>query len=285
MLKRTITATIFAAAIAGFAPASAQETATSTTADTVVATVNGTDITIGHMIVMRGSLPEQYQQLTDEALFEGLLDQMVQQTVLAQTLSEPTLGMALRQENELRAMMAGEVLNNALKDVVSDEALQAAFDGRYADAPETLEFDASHILVATEEEALALIEELNGGADFADLAKEKSTGPSGAGGGGLGWFGPGMMVEPFETAVTGMEPGAISAPVKTQFGWHIIKLNETRTASGPTLDEVRQELSDEIQQKAFADILADMTAKADIGRPDISAIDPAVLRQVDLIQN
>jgi len=281
MLKRTSTAVIFAAFFAGLTPAIAEET----TADTVVATVNGTNITIGHMIVMRGSLPEQYQQLTDEALFDGLLDQMVQQTVLAQTLSEPTIGMALRQENELRAMMAGEVLNSALENVVTDEALQAAFDSRYANAPETLEYDASHILVATKEEALALIEELNGGADFADLAKAKSTGPSGAGGGGLGWFGPGMMVKPFEDAVVEMEAGDVSAPVQTQFGWHVIKLNETRTATGPTLDEVRQELSDEIQQKAFADILAVLTGKADIDRPDTSGIDPAVLRQIDLVQN
>ena len=82
-----------------------------------------------------------------------------------------------------------------------------------------------------------------------------------------------------------MEAGDVSAPVQTQFGWHVIKLNETRTATGPTLDEVRQELSDEIQQKAFSDILADLTDKADIKRPDTSAIDPAVLRQIELIQN
>lgn len=281
MLKRTSTALVIAAAFSGFSPAFAQET----TADTIVATVNGTDITIGHMIVMRGSLPEQYQQLADDTLFNGLLDQMVQQTVLAQTLTEPTLGMALRQENELRAMMAGEALNAALENVVTEEALQALFDSRYADAPDTLEYDASHILVETEEEALTLIEELKGGADFAELAKAKSTGPSGAGGGGLGWFGPGMMVKPFEDAVVEMKAGDVSEPVQTQFGWHVIKLNEVRTATGPTLEEVRQELSDEIQQKAFADILEDLTGKADIDRPDTSGIDPAVLRQIDLVQN
>ena len=281
MLKHTSVATLFAAVLTTLSPAFAQET----TADTIVATVNGTDITVGHMIVMRGSLPEQYQNLADDVLFDGLLDQIVQQTVLAQTLTEPTLGMALRQENELRAMMAGEALNRALEDVVTDEALQALFDSRYGDAPDTLEYDASHILVKTEEEALALIEELNGGADFADLAKAKSTGPSGPGGGGLGWFGPGMMVKPFEDAVVEMETGGISAPVQTQFGWHVIKLNETRTATGPSLEEVRQELSGEIQQKAFADILDDLTDKADIVRPDTSGIDPAVLRQIDLVQN
>ena len=124
--------------------------------------------------------------------------------------------------------------------------------------------------------------ELEGGKDFAELAKEKSTGPSGPNGGELGWFGPGMMVTEFEDAVSGMEPGAISPPVQTQFGWHVVKLNETREKPAPTLDEVRDDLAAEIQGKAVEDAIAEATAAATIEKPE-QDLDPALLRDTTLI--
>ncbi len=263
------------------APASAQDV----TADTVAATVNGTDITIGHMIVMRDALSEQYDNLSDEALFQGILDQLVQQTVLAQTIGSPSRAVQIRLENERRALLAGAAMSLAIDRAVTDDALQAAYHEKFAGAVLSREFNASHILVETEHEAQALLDELEAGADFADLAKEKSTGPSGSNGGELGWFGAGMMVPSFEEAVVALEIGQISAPVPTQFGWHIIKLNDSRLLAAPSLDEVREDLTEELEQQVIEKTLAELTDAAEIIRPDLTEVDPAILSDTGLVQN
>ncbi len=255
------------------------------TADTVVATVNGTDITIGHMIVLRDNLPEQYKNLEDKVLFDGILDQVIQQTILAQTVNTPSDAILLQLENERRALLAGAAMGDLLANSVTEEAIGTAYQEQFASAELTQEYNASHILVETEEEALTLIEELEGGADFAALAAEHSTGPSGPNGGQLGWFGAGMMVAPFEEAVEELQDGQISAPVQTQFGWHVIILNESRNESAPALEEVRADLVEELQQKAIAGIISDLTAGAEISRPDLADLDPAILRDTSLVQN
>jgi len=254
-----------------------------TTAETVVATVNGTDITLGHMIVLKQRLPEQYRQLAPEILFDGILDQLVQQTLLGQQTDELQLGTRLTLENEERALRANEEIQRIALAAMTDEALQAAYDETFGAAEPTSEFNASHILVETEEDAQALIVELEGGADFAELAKEKSTGPSGPRGGELGWFGPGAMVAPFEEAVMTMEVGAISAPVQTQFGWHVIKLNESREAAAPTLDQVRGELADQIQRDAIEGHVTALTDGADVTRKTVEDVDPALLDDLSLL--
>ena len=255
------------------------------TADTVAANVNGTIITIGHMIVARDALFEQYKNISDDVLFQGILDQLIQQTVLAQTISSPSRAVQIRLENERRALLAGAAMSLAIDRAVTGDALTALYDERFASAEQSRENNASHILVDTEEEAQALVEALDGGADFADLARENSTGPSGPNGGELGWFGAGMMVAAFEEAVLTLEIEQVSAPVQTQFGWHVIKLNDSRLLSAPTLDEVRDDLAEELEQKAIQKTLAELTEAADIVRPDLSAIDPAILRNTGLVRN
>ncbi|WP_224824315.1 peptidylprolyl isomerase [Cognatishimia sp. MH4019] len=268
-----------ATTICGAFPAFAQEM----TADTVVANVNGTEITVGHMITARAQLPQQYQQLPDDVLFEGIREQLVQQTVLSQQTADVPKSVELSLENERRAAMAGVAINEFIADAVTDEMLQSLYEEKYASVEPEKEFNASHILVETEEEALALVTELEGGADFAELAKEKSTGPSGPGGGSLGWFGPGMMVKPFEDAVIGLEDGAISAPVQTQFGWHVIKLDESRLKDAPTLDDVREELTAELQQVALETHITELTEAAEVTLPDLGEIDASILRNADLL--
>ena len=263
-------------------PAYAQDEAS---LDTVVATVNGTDITVGHMIVARASLPEQYQQLPDEVLFTGILDQLVQQTALADSFDgELPSRVTLSLDNETRSLTAGEVIEKMMGEPVSDEEIQAAYDEQYANAEQGEEYNASHILVETEEEAKAIKQELDGGADFAALATEKSTGPSGPSGGSLGWFGAGMMVPAFEEAVADMEPGAVSDPVQTQFGWHIIKLNEKRTAEAPALDTVREELDLQIRQTRVQAAIEELTAEAEVDRSGAEKVDPTVLNNVEWLQ-
>lgn len=260
--------------------------AAETTADTVVATINGTDITIGHMIATKTGLPDQYKSLPDNVLFEGILEQLIQQTVLSQSLEgEQSRVITLSIENELRSMRAGDALDAKIANAVTDVAIRTAYDARFADAEPTTEFNAAHILVETEEEALAIRKQLDGGADFAELAKEKSTGPSGANGGSLGWFGPGMMVKPFEDAVISMKAGDVSDPVKTQFGWHILILNETRYQDIPSLESIQAELEAEVQQAAVESTLAGLTESADITRVDADSIDASVLSNIDLLKN
>ncbi len=263
-------------------PVQAQDTLS---ADSVVATINGTEITLGHMLMIRASLPDQYQQLPDEVLWDGILDQIVQQTVLSQQDSgEESRRVQLALENERRALMAAQVIEDIVDDAVTDEAVQALYEETYLQGEPTEEFNASHILVATQEEAAAIAEDVRGGADFATVAQEKSTGPSGPNGGQLGWFGPGMMVPEFQTAVEGMETGAISDPVQTQFGWHVIKLNEKRVQAAPELASVREELEATLSQDAVSQRIDELTASADVTRTAKEEVDTSVLSNLGLLE-
>ena len=259
-------------------PAAAQD------ADTVVATVNGTDITVGHMIVARASLPQQFQQLPDEVLFTGILDQLINQTLLAQAFDgELPKRTGLQLENETRSLTAGEELEALFEEKLTDEAIQAAYKDKYEGVTPQEEYNASHILVETEEEAKAIKEELDAGADFAATAREKSTGPSGPNGGQLGWFGAGAMVPTFEAAVIALEVGEVSEPVQTDFGWHVIILNETRTPDAPTLDEVRDELLQDVRDKVVEEYVASLTDAAQIERTGATDVDPSVLSDLSLV--
>ena len=192
-------------------------------ADTVVAVVNGDKITLGQMIIARSNLPQQYQSMPDDVLFPGILDQLVQQTLLAQTIEDEMparVKMAL--ENEKRTLLASEVVSAIVGGALTEDAIKAAYDAEYANAEPAREWNASHILVEAEEDAAALAERVREGEDFAKLAREHSTGPSGPGGGELGWFGAGEMVPEFEQAAFGLDVGGTSDVVETPFGYHLI---------------------------------------------------------------
>ena len=255
------------------------------TADTVVATVNGQEIKLGHMIVLKQRLPAQYQQLPPDVLFSGILDQLVQQTLLGETVENLSMGSQMTLDNEARALRAAEEIQKIAESAVTDEALQAAYDENFGNAEPENEYNASHILVETENEAKALVTELDGGADFAELAKEKSTGPSGPRGGELGWFGTGAMVAPFEEAVVALEVGAISEPVQTQFGWHVIKLNDTRIKDAPPLEQVRAQLADDLRRTAIETRVEELSGGADITRKTAEEIDPGLLNDFSLLEN
>lgn len=280
MLKSALFGAALAVALAG--AVRAEELA----AATVVATVNGKDITLGHMIAMRESLPPQYLQLDDKTLFDGILDQIIQQEALA-AVAEAGIRKrdTLMLDNQRRGYLSGVTLDQTAKAAVTDEAVQALFDEKYANAEPGKEYQASHILVATEDEAEAIRAELDGGADFAAIAKEKSTDRGSASAGGdLGWFGVGMMVKPFEDAVIAMKKGEISAPVQSQFGWHVIKLVDERTAAKPTIEDVRTELEGDLQSRAVEAKVTELTGAAKVEKK-VEGIDPAILKNVALIDN
>ncbi|MBL3568334.1 peptidylprolyl isomerase [Rhodovulum sulfidophilum] len=251
--------------------------------DTVVARVGNQEITIGHMIVLRAQLPPDYQQLPDDVLYQAVLDQLIRQTAVGEAIgTDLSKGASLALENERRSFVAGEALSRVAEEAVTDEAVQAAYDAAYGAAHPINEYHAAHILVETEDEAKAIETELANGADFAELAKEKSTGPSGPNGGDLGWFSEGMMVQPFEEAVVAMNPGEVSAPVQTQFGWHVIKLYESRLKDAPALDDVRGDLVQRIQREAMEQALEKYTEEADVTRNEIE-VDPAILKDQSLL--
>ncbi|MBZ8117875.1 peptidylprolyl isomerase [Roseovarius sp. LXJ103] len=262
-------------------PATAQD---DVTADTVVATVNTTEITLGHMIVLRAGLPDQFAQLPADVLYTGILDQLVQQTLMMDAHGEDLSKVSqLMLENERRAVTASEEINRITTTAVNDAAIEAYFQANYVNGDDVTEYSASHILVETEEKAQELVGLLDGGADFAALAQEHSTGPSGPNGGQLGWFGPGMMVEEFQEAVEQMEVGSVSPPVQTQFGWHLILLSETRAAERPELNDVRGEIEEALRVAAVEEAVLALTEMGDVDRAAGDALSPSVLDRFDLL--
>jgi peptidyl-prolyl cis-trans isomerase C len=272
----------FVAALA--LPAAAQDTATADSS-TVVATVGDTEITVGHMIVAWASLPEQYQGLPDDVLFQGILDQLIQQSTLQQNFDgELPPRIDLQLENERRSLTAGEAINQLMEEPLDEADVQATYEADYGNAEQETEYNASHILVETEEAALAVIAEIEGGADFAAVAREKSTGPSGPNGGQLGWFGTGAMVPEFEQAVVDLDVGAVSAPVKTQFGWHIITLNESRVKDAPALEDVREQIELQLRQIRVQSEIEAVTAAAAVDRSGAEGISPEVIKQTTILE-
>lgn len=279
MMKRSKFWSVLAVTAALSGPALAE----GETADTVVATVNGVNITLGHMIALRETLPPEYQQLADDVLFKGIYSQLIQQEVLAQSVGELGPRVAATLENDKRGLVSGIAIETIVATAVTDEALQAAYDARFKDAAPQTEYNAAHILVATKEEADAIKAELAGGADFAEIAKTKSTDTgSGANGGDLGWFGLGMMVKPFEEAVIAAKVGEVTEPVQSDFGFHLILVKETRVAEKPTLDQMRDELAAEVENTAINAKIEELTKGATVTREG-EGLDPALLKNSALI--
>lgn len=253
------------------------------TPETVVAKIGDHEITMAHVVAVRLQLPQQYAQLPDEVLFSGIVDQLVDQYLLSQVIeADVPRALELRIENERRAILATNVIEDLLRERVTQEVIQEAYDETYANQEPEREYNASHILVPTEEEAAAVVERLEAGEDFATVAQDVSTGPSGPNGGALGWFGTGAMVAPFEEAVVALEPETISGPVQTQFGWHVIRLNETRDAPPPPVEQVAGEIADGLRQEVVGEYVSSLreAASVDIFVEDLPA---AALRDDSLL--
>jgi peptidyl-prolyl cis-trans isomerase C len=250
--------------------------------DTVVATVSGTELTIGHMLDVKRQLPEQYQTLEGSVLFNGIIDQLIQQELLSGTITDDPSWLGTAMENQRRNILSSVVINALRANAITEDTLQTAYASKFPEGSGEQEYKASHILVETEQEVRDLLVMLDDGADFGGLATEHSIGPSGPRGGDLGWFGKGQMVTPFENAVMGMDAGTYVGPVQTQFGYHLIFLNDRRVTAPPPFEDVRSELEVEIQNAAVEDHLRGLIANADVVMSD-GTIDPSVLSTLDLM--
>lgn len=256
-------------------------------ADTVISTVNGEEITLGDMIALRAELPPQYQSLPETVLYSGLLEQMTDQILLRQAAERTGFadrasvkrGLAFQRTSFLAELYARSRLNES----ITEASVEAEYAKRYLEGEKPKQFNARHILVeeeakAAEIAALARAE----GADFAALAKEHSTGPSGANGGDLGWFEDGQMVPAFQEAAFALEIGEVSDPVQTSFGWHVIKMEGVRERPAPALAQVREELIGAMSQEITAAVVAALREEGEITTPeDQPGIDQ--LRNDDLI--
>ena len=247
---------------------------------TVVATVAGTEITIAHMLDVKRQLPEQYESLEDSVLFNGIIDQLLQQELLASSITEDPSWLAIAMQNQRRNLLSSVVINDLRANSVTEDILKNTYAAKYPADSSEQEYKASHILVETEQRAKDLLALLDGGTDFGGLAIEHSTGPSAPSGGDLGWFGKGQMVVPFESAVMGMEAGTYTGPVKTQFGYHLIFLNDRRETSPPSFEDVRGEIEVEIQNAAVEAHLRGLMANADVVMPT-EEINPSILSILD----
>lgn len=269
--------------LGGLLLSAALPAAAEVSADQVIASVNGEEITLGQMIAVREGLQPPLTDMPAQELYDTILDQMIRQAALAQVGEDEK---SRRDDAALvldrRAYLAGAVLERAAGGEVPEEELRALYEQEFASAEPPTEYSAAHILVDTEAEAQAIKDELDAGADFAELAREKSTGPSGPNGGDLGWFTLEMMVEPFSEAVAGLEPGGVSGPVETQFGWHIVRLNETRNAAVQSFEELRAQLEQKVRADKMQARMDQIMEGAAVER-STEAIDPAILTQTDLI--
>ncbi len=255
-------------------------------ASTVVATVNGQDITVGHMILSLDGLPDQFKSYPSEILFDAIYLQLVEQSLLANSLSgEAPARVVYGTENAHRDLLSSVAIEGIYSDAVTEDAILEAYQAEWIDADLGTEFNASHILLDSQEEASALLLELEAGLDFAQAAKEHSTGPSGPNGGSLNWFQRGDMVPPFDAAVADMKVGEIAGPVQTQFGWHLIKLNDTRAIEPLELDIVREELADQLASAALDVAIEGLKSGASIERIVPEDFDPSVLKDLSLLEN
>ncbi len=249
-----------------------EATAPSYSVDSALAVVDGVTLTLGELIAIRRELPDQYQTLPDEVLFDGIVEQLIDQMLLAQAAKAAGLArhpaIAMNLLNQQRAILADAFLRNEVTARVTPEAVEALYQELYLDSEPKQEVRAGHILVETEEIASELKAQLDAGADFAALAAEHGTDGTASRGGDLGWFLHSDMVPEFADAAFAMEPGAISDPVKTAFGWHLIKLDERRDRQPPVLEEVREELMGELIQQAQVAVVEGLRMQSIIVMPE-----------------
>ena len=234
-----------------------------------VATVNGETIWLDDVMRQAERLPAKFRQAPMENYFDQLVTDMIDSKIAADaaraakydTKKEIAAAMKTAADRVLAESWIGEKISSE----VNDSAIGKAYKIFVADTASREQVTAAHILVATEDEAKAIIDALKEGADFAELAKSKSTGPSGPNGGSLGKFGRGQMVPAFENAAFALEDGNITTqPVQTQFGWHVIKVKSKEIAPAPTIDDMREQLVQTLSTQALGRVLEELRAKQEI---------------------
>jgi peptidyl-prolyl cis-trans isomerase C len=234
--------------------------------ENAVASVNGAYISKTALESLEKELAQRSQGKSFPK--EKLIDELIQRELLIQDATQKKLDQTPEYNEQLatikQSLLSQAAIQNHIKsNPLTDAELQAEYDKNITKAGD--EYQASHILVKTEEEAKAIIADLTKGADFAELAKKKSTGPSGPKGGDLGWFASGQMVPPFSEAVIALEDNKFTTePVKTQFGYHVILRKGSRSQTPPSFDSVKEQIRPMLQRQKIQTFLTTLRSQAQV---------------------
>ena len=243
----------------------------------VIATIDGKPVTEADLALAQASVDQQYAQLPPEqrraAAFMAIMEiRLLADKAIAQGLDKDQdfqRRMAFLQERALHS----EVIDKDVGAKITDEEVRARYDKQMAATPPVNEVKARHILVKTKEEAEAIIKELDGGADFQKLANEHTTDPSGkTSGGDLGYFAPGQMVPEFEKAAFALNVGQYTKePVQSQFGWHVILIEDKRAQQPPAFDTVKDEVRNMVFREKYFAMVGDLrkAAKVEVTDPEL----------------
>ena len=237
----------------------------------IVATVDGKPIFLSEIIGMAQRLPEQYRKMSLEAVYPSLLTRAIDSKLV--TLEGRRAGFSKDPDVKKRLLdvedqIISEIfLTKTIGSQVTEEALQKIYSETKSEMASGDQIKARHILLDSEEKAMEIIKKLQAGGEFAKLASEYSTGPSAASGGDLGWFGEGQMVPEFSKAAFALNPGDIvTKPVKTQFGWHIILVEDRKVSAPPSFDEAKEQLASTMSQKLLKELIETLRTKVKIVR-------------------
>ena len=245
----------------------------------IVANVNNEEISLETMIHAMNELPPEIQSQPFMSYYEDLLERVIDIKLFAQEGKK----MKLDEEPSVRAaidfviekVLMQAFLSKYVQENIKEENIKASYNNFIADETSREEIKASHILIDTESEAIDVINMLNDGDDFAELAKNKSTGPSGPSGGDLGWFKRGQMVPPFEKAAFSLNKNEISQrPVQTQFGWHVIKIFDKRIPEAPSYENMKSKLIQDLERKIVSKKIQDLRNDALIEKLSSSELEP-----------
>ena len=235
----------------------------------LVATVNGTEIHRSDIELFYRSLPPQFQQIPIDSIFSKLVERYVDQKLIGEAARKAGVADRPGVKQQI-ALLTESVLNQAymedrIRQQVSDARLHEEYQKAVVLEPKREEVHARHILVKTKEEATAVIAELKAGGDFTEIAKKKSSDPSGRAGGDLGFFTRDQMVPAFSEAAFKLKPGEYTTePVQTQFGWHVIKVEERRVAGARKYEDMADELRQSLSEKAYEGVVGELRAKAKV---------------------
>ena len=246
--------------------------------DTVVARVDGVELRLSDVEAAQKNLPPQAQKLPLDQIYPILLDRLVDGALITEAGRKEHLDDDADVQSRLKRyedrLVQEAYINRAVKQAETEDRLKARYQTLLKEKAPHEEVHARHILLATEAEAKSVIAELDKGADFAALAKKYSTDPAAQSGGDLGYFGHDDMVKEFADAAFALSPGQYSkTPVKTEFGWHVIKLEDRRVGKPPSFEEAREELSRDIAHEVIDAKLQELRGAAKIeefgldGRP------------------
>jgi peptidyl-prolyl cis-trans isomerase C len=249
--------------------------------DPVVARVNGVDIRQSEIAFAEEEIGNNVPNVPPEQRRDYLINYLVDVIVLSQAADKQQLGDRPEVKHRLAfdrsRLLMEALLQDAGKAALSDAAEHQIYDEAVKQVKQEEEVHARHILVPTEDEAKAVLAQLKGGADFATLAKEKSKDPGAADGGDLGYFTKDQMVPEFAEVAFKLDKGQLSDPVKTQFGWHIIKVEDKRIKPTPTFDQVKPQIENYVAHRAQAELVENLRKAATVERLDKPAAPDASL--------